>query len=202
VSVVLTLIAVLLGLLALLAVPLELAFRVRGIEAFNGRVAIRWLFGMVRFSLGIPDAVRFGPRQARRKPQPAPPRAKRRRGGGRGRVLAVIRQEQFRRRLHRLLRDLVRATRLRQLGLRMRLGLGDPADTGRPWALVGPLNAATQSLRTAKVQIEPEFIDPVLEFEAEGSLRLVPLQLLALLVAFALSPSSLRAWRTLATSHA
>ena len=84
----------------------------------------------------------------------------------------------------------------------MRLGLGDPADTGRLWALVGPLNAAANNLRNAQVQIEPEFMDPLFEFRFDGRLLVVPLQLVALAIGFALSPASLRAWRTLIRGHA
>ena len=46
-------------------------------------------------------------------------------------MLAVVRQSGFRRRLYRLVKDLVRAAHLQRLRLRIRLGLGDPADTGR-----------------------------------------------------------------------
>jgi len=37
----------------------------------------------------------------------------------------------------------------------------------------------------------------VLEFQAHGRALVIPLQLLALLISFALSPASIRAWRTL-----
>ena len=75
-----------------------------------------------------------------------------------------------------------------------RLGLGDPADTGRLWALVGPLNAAVQGLARADWRIEPEFVDPVFEVDARGGCRLVPLRFLALGVGFVLSPVTIRAW--------
>ena len=84
----------------------------------------------------------------------------------------------------------------------MRLGLGDPADTGRLWAVVGPLSAAAQGLRGAEVRIEPEFMDSVLEFRAQGRLLVAPLQVMALAVSFALSPPTIRAWRTLRGGHA
>jgi len=202
VSVVLVVTAVLLGLLALLAVPLEVVFRCRGIEAVEAQVAMRWLFGLVRFRFRVPDRAKH-----HRRPTPVEegPECKRAQGGEKGRranLLAVIRQQDFRRRAYRLARDLLRATRLRQLGLRLRLGLGDPAETGRLWAVVGPLNAMAQNLRNADVRIEPEFVDPVLEFDAHGRILLVPLQLLTLLIAFALSPAAIRAWRVLRTDRA
>jgi hypothetical protein len=200
VSVVL-LVAGLLGLvLLLLAVPADLEFRLEGIEPFTGEVGVRWLFGLVRFRIPVPRAGKATPRpEAKRKA--ARVRARPRAGGRHLDVLAALRQAAFRRRVYRLARDLVRAVHPHRLRLRMRLGLGDPADTGRLWAVVGPLNAVAQ-LRNAELRIEPEFGDPVLEFRADGRVLLVPLRFLFLAVAFALSPPTIRAWRTSKGSHA
>lgn len=182
-------IAIVLGLpLLLLAVPIGVAFRVEGIEAFNGHIAIRWMFGLVRFKFRMPGAAKVRVKPGKRN--------------GRPRVLALLRQAAFRRRAYRLVADLARAAHLRQLHLRLRLGLGDPADTGRLWAVLGPLNAVAQNLRNADVQIEAEYMEPVFEFQADGRLLLIPLQLLILAIGFALSPASIRAWRTLKGHHA
>lgn len=194
---VLLVIAVLAGLvLLLLAVPVDVAFGFEGIEAFRGQVTIRWLFGLVRFRIRVPGVGKPPPE---RETEPKAARVQARPGArGRGaKLLAVLRQAGFRQRVYRLVKGLVRAAHIRQLRLRMRLGLGDPADTGRLWAVVGPLSAAAQDLRRAQVWIEPDFIDPVLEFQARGRLLLVPLQFLLVAVAFALSPPSIRAWRVL-----
>lgn len=192
--------SVLLGLLALilllLAIPIDVNFRVRRIGAFNGNIAIRWLFGLVRFDIRLPDDTNRPARPESEAPA-AKVRVKHGRGSARLNVLALLRQAEFRRRLARFAKDLVRAGHLRQLQLQMRLGLGDPADTGCLWALIGPLNAAAHNLRNAQVHIEPEFIDPVFEFQTSGRLLIVPLQLLILTIGLALSPSTMRAWRAL-----
>jgi hypothetical protein len=184
-------------LLLLLAVPVDLAFRCRGIEDLDAQLRLGWLFGLVRLELRWPRPGRRRPRR-RRKPAPAPakqPRSRRSRG------LALLRQDAFRRRLWRLLRDLLRALRVHDLALHLRLGLGDPADTGRLWAVIGPLGAWLQARRNVQLDIEPEFVDAVLEFDARGRLRLIPLQTLALALAFALSPPSIQAWRSLRAAH-
>ena len=198
----LVILAIMSGLLVLsLAVPIALDFRFAGIERFRGRVTIRWLFGLVRFDVDLPDAAR---------PRRVKPDAKRGSKGARAgrakradgeKVVALLRQAAFRRRLFRLLRDMLRAAHPSEIGLRLRLGLGDPADTGRLWALAGPLNAAAQQLPDADIRIEPEFADAAFEFDAHGRLRLIPLQFLTLVVVFVLSPASIRAWRMLPTSH-
>ncbi len=192
--------AVLTGLVLLLIAPVDVAFRLEGVEAFSGQISIGWLFGLARFRIQVPSA--------RKLPRPetaleaAKARGKSEKRTRRANVLAVLRQAAFRRRVYRLVKDLLGGVRLRQLRLRMRLGLGDPADTGRLWAFVGPINAVAGSLRNAEVHIEPEFVDPVFEFQADGRLLLIPLQLLVLAIGFALSPASIRAWRTLKGTHA
>jgi hypothetical protein len=185
-------------LLLLLAVPVELEVRLQGIEPLEGQVAIGWLFGLVRFRIPIPGAARTE-KEPETRPKELPERARPR---SRSRnALAALRPAEFRGRLYRLIRDVVRAVNVRRLSLRVRLGLGDPADTGRLWALMGPLDALAR-MGNAEVRLEPDFVDPVLEFQLDGRVRLVPLRFIALAVAFVLSPPTIRAWRTLRSNHA
>jgi len=200
VSAVLVVVAVAVALpVLLLAVPVDLAFRLEGNGSIKGEVAIRWMFGLLRFRIQVPRR-----RKARRgRPDSGSQATKvRSRGSRRARALAVLRHAAFRRRVVRLIEELVGAAHLRQLGLWMRVGLGDPADTGRLWAFVGPLNAVAHNLRTAEIRIEPEFVEQAFEYEARGRVLVVPLRIVATALAFALSPSSIRAWRTLRHSHA
>jgi hypothetical protein len=186
--------AMVVSLLLLLAVPLQVIFSVHAGAAPSAHVTIGWLFGLLRFRVERPD------RRQRTPPAVASAgkvRQHREPGRGRANVLAVLRQASLRQHLYRFAKRLLRAAHWHDLDLRMRLGLGDPADTGRLWALVGPLSALAQSLHNAQVRIEPEFMDAVLEVEAHGRMLLVPLQLAGLVLAFALSPLSMRAWRTL-----
>ncbi len=190
-------VAVLLGLLALLlAVPLELAFRLERIDAFRGEITIRWLFGWVRLRIPVSGAA------AAHRARSAKPRMKPEQRRSRPDAIAIFRQAAFRRRVWRLVTDLVGAARLRELRLHVRLGLGDPADTGWLWAVVGPLSVAAQGLRNAQVRIEPEFTDETFELLADGRLLLIPLQFLVLATGFALSPASVRAWWSLTGGHA
>lgn len=194
-------VAVVGALLALLAVPVDVAFRLEGIDPLNGQVTIRWLFGAVMLRIPVFGTGKGG-EAAQGAKTAAKARTKPRKRRGRGNIFAVLRQADFRRRVLRLLRDLFATARFHELRLLLRLGLGDPADTGRLWALLGPLAAAAQNLRDADVRIEPEFVDAALEFRAAGQLRLIPLQYVVLTIGFVLSPVSIRAWRTLASSHA
>ena len=203
-----TILLSLLGLLALLmlllAIPIVLTFRfenagMEGEDAFKGQVTIRWLFGLVRIRIPVPGDPRR--HHSGTKIQAAKKRGKFRTPGAPGNIVAVLRQVEFRQRVYRLVKDLIRAAGLRQLRLRMRLGLGDPSDTGCLWAFVGPLNAVAQNLRNADVRIEPDFMRAVLEFHTRGQARVLPLQLVGIAISFALSPVSIRAWRTLKGNH-
>lgn len=186
---VLVAVAVILGLLVLLlAVPVNVAFELAGIEPLSGQVHVRAWFGLIQFRIPAPVAHEAQVRPASRR---------RRTGGGGANALHALGQAAFRRRVYRLARDLFSAAHLQQVHLRMRLGLGDPADTGLLWAFVGPLNALAQSMPNVDVGIEPDFMEPVCEFEVHGRLMLIPLQLLTLAIAFALCPTSIRVWRTL-----
>jgi len=191
-------------LILLLAVPIVLTFRFEnagfeGMEAFKGQVTIGWLFGLVRIRVPVPGDTRLRHSGTRR--QAAKKHDKSRKPGARSNFVALLRQATFRRRIYRLVKDLIRATGLRRLNVQMRLGLGDPSDTGCLWAFVGPLNAALQNLENAEVRIEPEFTVAVFELHARGRARMVPLKLLGLAIGFALSPASIRAWRALKGNH-
>ncbi|MDH3468239.1 MAG: DUF2953 domain-containing protein [Gammaproteobacteria bacterium] len=186
-------------LLLLLAVPITVAFRIDRIKKVNGYMSFQWLFGLLRFRIGIPGAAKAKPR---RKPKPSKKSGKRKPVGNARSVLTLLNQSAFRRRAIRLIKNAIHATNPRDVYLRLRIGLGDPADTGRLWALLGPVAGIATNLRSAEVRIEPEFMDPVLEVESHGALRLIPLQFLALVIAFVASPTTMRAWRMLRQSNA
>ena len=198
--------AVLLGvlglLIGLLAVPIDLAFNIDRTNQTQGEVKVRWLFGLLRYSVNIPDNEK--PRKLKKKNRtktqtktknPASPKSSLN-------VLALLKQPAFRQRLIKFLKDLLRASHYRDLFLRLRIGLDDPADTGQLWALMGPIAVMASSMRSASVHIEPEFMDPVFEVQSHGKFRFIPLEFIVLAIGFALSPPSLRAWRSLRHSNA
>lgn len=196
-------IGVLLALaIALLAVPLSVMFSIHRIEDTRGYVRFRWLFGLVRFELRIPQAAKAEQRpESTTGKKEKPPRQKKQRSSAGG-LFSLIKQPAFRRRIYKFIRDMLRATHARNLFLRLRIGLGDPADTGRLWAIIGPIASMAQNLGGAAVRIEPEFMDPVFEVESHGRFRLMPIQFIALTAAFMLSPTMLRAWWLLRRGNA
>ena len=202
-SSILTGIAVLSGLLVLLlAIPIDLAFKINRNRQINGHLSIRWLFGLVRFRINIPDTTKTGKTTTdkslkNRKSHNIKSSAVNKQQPDALRLFSVLKQSAFRRRFIRFIKDLLRAAHTHELFFRFRIGLGDPADTGQLWALLGPVAAMVTSIRSAVVRIEPEFINSAFEIQSHGKFRLIPLQFIALTITFALSPPSLRAWRSL-----
>jgi len=189
--------AVVLGLLvALLAIPVTLRFDVAWDQTLRQDIRLLWAFGLVRVRLA-PRPEDKQKREAEAEPTaPKPPRAARNRP--KRNVLGALRLKRFRRRMLQFVRDLWHAVHKRDVMLRIRLGLGDPADTGRLWALLGPLSGWLATLREAEVTIEPEFFEPTLEVESHGSIRVVPLRVIGIVLALVLSPTmwqGLRAMR-------
>lgn len=176
----------LLLLIALLAIPVTLSFKVSWQHNLQNDIELQWAFGLVR--VRIPAF------------QPKPPSAEFEELGHRiGRferssrkkknVFAVVRQKRFRRRIIRFINDLWHAVHKKNLRLRVRVGLGDPADTGQLWAICGPVAGILANVQEASINIEPEFLDTTFELDSSGSIRIIPLQMICLTVALLLSPS-------------
>lgn len=185
----------LVGLVVLLWVPVDVIFSIQRTDKLKGRVVIAWLFGLVRIPVHFTSVAR----------KPASPksrgsvraRAHRVRRRRRAHPWAMLRSEGFIRRAGRLFRRLLALVHIRRLHLRMRLGLDDPADTGRLWGVIG--SVAWMVPAGADVDIEPEFSGETFGVDGEGAVRIVPIEILATLMAFALSPITWRALRALRT---
>ena len=92
----------------------------------------------------------------------------------------------------RFIHELWHAIQKRDVSLRIRIGLDDPADTGQLWAILGPVAGMLANVRQASIEIEPEFSVSTFELDSSGTIRIIPLQLLYLILALLLSPA---VWR-------
>ena len=177
--------AFLLILVALLAIPVRLSYQLSWRRALQGNVELHWLFGLVRVQLPLARSAR----PASKQPTGSPKKRKAKSAVARSNPFAAIRQKAFRERVLRFMRDIWRAAHKQNLVLRVRIGLGDPADTGRLWALVGPVSGMLATARDASIEIEPEFIDAVFELDSSGNIRVLPLQMVYLMFGLLISPS-------------
>jgi hypothetical protein len=187
----------LLLLVALLALPVTLTFRLGWQQTLHGQVQLGWAFGLLRVRIPLSKAEfasRAGEKPLKKKDRSREPARK---GGN---PFKLMRQKPFRRRVIRFVGELWRAVHKQDVRLRLRIGLGDPADTGQLWAIMGPLAGVLANAREAAVAIEPDFLDATLEFDGSGSVRFVPLQLLWLTLAMLLSPPVWQGMRQMRTA--
>ena len=187
----------LLVLTALLAIPVTVLFRVSWPDIRENDVQVHWGFGLVRVRLptepsGSEPTERDSGRTEEKRPSGTPHEERN--------VWAAIRQARFRRRVLRFVGDVWAAIHKHDVRLRMRIGLGDPADTGQLWAAIGPVSGVLANVRTVAIEVEPEFQGETLELAGRGRIRIVPLQLLYLAGALCLSPSIWRGVRAMRTS--
>lgn len=175
----------LLLLIALLAIPVTLTFKVSFQQNFQSDIEVLWLFGLVH--------VRFSPVQLNSPSMED--EATVRQAGHVGRssrhnrnLFPVFRQKAFRRRILRFMSDFWRAIHKRDVNLCARIGLGDPADTGQLWAIVGPVAGILSNTKEVSIDIVPEFIDTTIELDSSGSIRIFPLQIIYLAAGLLLSP--------------
>ena len=181
-------------LIALLAIPVTVLFRLSWPDDRANDVYLRWGFGLVRARMptGVSQSKRLDQKNAQAK--------KRDRTQSRGEtsnVWAAIRQPTFRRRVLRFLGDLWAAFHKHDVRLRMRIGLDDPANTGQLWAVLGPISGALASVRSVAIVVDPDFQYETFELAARGRINIVPLQLLYLTVALCLSPALWRGIRAM-----
>lgn len=177
-----------LGLLVLLAVPLDIAFAVHRRAEFGGGIILSWLFGLAR--------MRLAPSRPRKEHRPRKPNRRKKRSAKSHLVrgsLTVLKSAALRRRVLRFVVSVFQSFRMRDLAVRVRLGLDDPADTGRLWGLAGPGIAFLEARTDADIDLQLSFLDAGFEAEARGTVRVIPLHLACVVLIFALSPAVLSA---------
>lgn len=195
-------IILLLILLLLLAIPVSLSFFVSNDQDLPGYVHVRWFFGLVDFRIPVPaehlatssgnSTESFPP--PKQKPRPIKKKSVKTRINTRG-LLSLFTQSAFRQHLTGFIKKMLRAMHAHNFYLRLRLGLGDPADTGLLWAAIGPISAMLANIQFISINIEPEFVTSVFEFKSHGNFHFIPLQFVLLTLGFLLSPTTIRAWR-------
>ncbi len=175
-------------MIVLLSIPVDLSFSVSVLRGTEGYVRIGWLFGLIRIPVKL-NKPASATKQSRRNKRPKAKKKRSTVGPG------LLRRGEFWRWLQRLLKRLLGRVEIVQLFIRLRLGLGDPADTGRLWAVMGPVSVLLGSIPQAQVSIEPDFMEAQLRLESKGQIRLYPIRIIGLMLVTALSPQTWRALR-------
>lgn len=179
------LLAFLIFIAVLLAIPISLVYRVSWRGHWQANVHLFWMFGLLH--VRIPTAT-TPPSAKAKHTRHKPARRQKPRTRRTVNPLAAWRLHSFRRRILKFLHDLWRAIHKRDVRLQLLIGMGDPADTGRLWAVVGPVSALLGRSREVRIHFEPEFTETCFEFSSSGNIRVIPVQLLGLTLALLVSP--------------
>ena len=167
-------------------IPVVLRFQVCWPQGVENDTRLEWAFGLVRvrISSSKSDAV-TSPDKKQKEVAHRPKRSIHKKRN----VLAAVRQKPFRRRIFRFTGEVWRAVQKDDVRLRLRVGLGDPAETGQLWAIIGPVAGMLSNVQEASISIEPDFLDTTLDLRSGGNIRMIPLQLIYLTGGLLLSPS-------------
>jgi hypothetical protein len=172
-------------LVTLLALPVTLTYQLSFKEKLSADVRLNWAFGLVNADVS-PDPANPESDEAESARKKAGWRSKAK--GDKTKFVAAIREPAFRRRILRFAADVWRAIHKKNIELLVRVGLGDPADTGQLWGVVGPLSGALARAGDIRVTIEPDFLDATFEVDGSGTMRMIPLQVVIIVLGLLVSP--------------
>jgi hypothetical protein len=167
------------------ASPIDLRFMVDTGHDRKLRVQVGWLYGVLRKD--VPSG---------RRPVKTPAKKKARSGVSPlqwNRIRSLLGVKGLWSAIQRLAIRAWRSMALPRVNIRLRIGLDDPADTGRMFAIAGPVLVFLASRPGVHLLAEPDFADETLSVCGEADLRIYPLRLLWAVALFILSPATLRA---------
>ena len=134
----------LVAVIALFAIPVVIEFAFEWPRKERNQVVLIWALGLVRKRIRID-----GSDQARTTKAKGP-KSERFGGDQPMNVLAAVRQRSFRQRVYRFVGDLWNSIKKENVRVRARIGLDDPADTGKLWAIIGPATLAWRMKRLSR----------------------------------------------------
>ena len=179
--------ALLLLLPGLLFLPVDVSLSVERDRTSTVRLGFKWMF--IRFERPLDGVGGIGRKKRRKDRNP-------KRFGGFGDAVRGIRDASgvpgLAGWIGRFLVRLKSAVRLRVLAGRVRVGVDDPADTGRLWGVAGPVLAWCNRWPAIDVRAEPEFSGPCLEGEVRGTLRILPARIVWAFARTLLSVTAIR----------
>ena len=184
-------------LLILLIIPISLSLSITKKQNVEGYARIVGLFGLLKFQTHFPSESKSKKHSTTHTKTTFKRKSKTGNKNSNRQSLSLFSQPAFRRHIIKFIKRMLIATHAQKLYLRCRIGLSDPADTGMLWTVMGPLSGLLKNLQSMTIELEPEFINEGIEIESHGHFHLIPLQFIALTVAFMFSPTTLRAWQTL-----
>ena len=176
------------SLIAILSIPFDILCHIEVYEKPKFRIRLKWLFGLLK-------------KDIRAKKKPTKKKKKQKLGEGRKWLWAafrIIRIKGMLKELRRLVKGILNSLKIRELRVNLKVGLDDPADTA---FLVGIINASRLFWKTSfphEIDIRPDYEGQVfLEGYTHLTVRVLPIQIVASLLRFLFSWSTMKAMRIL-----
>ncbi len=188
---------ILLGLLVcvllLLLIPLDVIFHLDTESRPGVRINIAWGYGLIRkdFIQGESKPI------AKSAATPQPPKELRNgvvKSKRTKSAMIFVRNPGMLARLFRFARDMLRQFRVREIKLRLHLGLDDPANTGRLYGTLSPLLCLVQRMPRVDLRVQPDFSRAVFMATGRGEIRVIPLAVIGVMLGLFLSPTCWRAF--------
>ena len=177
-------------LLFILCVPVNMFLNADMSGKPTFRLRLSWLFGLV--SREIPWE-KGKPAEKER----AVKVRKKRRWGDASIIFSILRTKGVLGRFKELLKDIFCCFNLRELVADFKIGLGDPADTGLLFAIIGPATVFLGSSHRHQIRVEPSFSDDAtLQGYSHGMVRLHPIRLVPPFLKFIFSLTTIRVIKT------
>jgi len=177
---------IILFIILMLSIPADIKFDLATHEQVKGRIRIGWLFGLVGKDIHA--------RKKKKKP-------KERRKRGIKSFLPLLRITGLSGKITKLVRQIFGCLRIKKLDVALRVGWDDPFDTGMLCSVLWPALIPPRPSGTVRFQLEPVFSQFAFEASLQGWVRLFPIQLVWLLISFALSPTGLHLLKLMVVSR-
>lgn len=193
--IVVTLVSLAVILILVLSVPFDIAFQVSVPGRPRFRMKLLWLFGLVTKEI-----------TRRKKPEEGKKVVEKRQKPGEGKrrfraIFEILRTRGLLKQLRVLLGDIFGCLKIRDLLADFRVGLGNPADTGFLFALIGPTASWISSSVPLQIRVQPSFADKAtFEGYSRGAVRLRPVQLVIPFFRFIFSLATIRVVKKLVST--
>ncbi|MFC1965118.1 DUF2953 domain-containing protein [Chloroflexota bacterium] len=183
-------------LIIVLCVPLDVVLHTDVYGGAKFRLRLSWLFGLVSKDIA---KEKKKPEEKRRVVEGKRKPGERRKGIRA--IFQILQAKGLLRQVQGLLKDVLSRFKVGNLVADFRVGLGDPADTGLLFAIIGTATPFLGSSRFHEIRVVPSFEDKaIFEGYSHGRVRLRPIQLVAPLLRFIFSLATIRAVKILVLS--
>lgn len=175
-------------LILVLSVPFDTVLHVDMYGRPKFRLRLSWLFGLITKEVEKREKKPTEKKKVVKEKQKLA-ESKRRIGD----IFAILRTRGLLRQFIVLITDILRRFKIRDFIVDFRVGLGNPADTGLLFALIGPATFLLSSSFPHQIRVEPSFEDETaFEGHLSGTVRLRPIQLVSPLIKFTFSLATIR----------